>query len=216
MRSNTAEADLNAAFTALGLRLPESGSGERAAQVELGDFVYWLNRDGRGNLWINACEKKENEPATTANQAPVAPTEPFDPASSFAKAMEDRQGRPLTAEAVSPGALAGVRLLLKEMKTGAVAGKVDRLAEELGKSPGEFLATLTGAGLQVPEKAREKPVFVEQAGEIFLAQQKRQGRTLAQRESVEVCRQERRRRERGRKKSKRARPKRKRNGLSSG
>jgi hypothetical protein len=150
------EADLNAAFAALGLRLPESGSGERAAQVELGDFVYWLNRDGRGNLWINACEKKENEPAATATEAPVAP-EPFDLA----------QGRPPTAEAVSPHALAAVRLLLKETKTGAVAGKVDRLAEELGKSPAEFLAVLTGAGLKVPEKAREKPAFVEHAGEIF-------------------------------------------------
>ena len=150
------EADLNAAFAALGLRLPESGSGERAAQVELGDFVYWLNRDGRGNLWINACEKKENEPAATAHEAPVGP-EPFDPA----------QGRPPTVEAISPGALAAVRLLLKETKTGAVAGKVDRLAEELGKSPADFLATLAGAGLKVPEKARAKPVFVEHAGEIF-------------------------------------------------
>ncbi|HWZ95837.1 MAG TPA: hypothetical protein VNW30_11635 [Opitutaceae bacterium] len=150
------EADLNAAFAALGLRLPESGSGERAAQVELGDFVYWLNRDGRGNLWINACEKKENEPAATATEAPAAPG-PVDVA----------QGRPPTAEAVSPHALAAVRLLLKETKTGAVAGKVDRLAEELGKPPAEFLAALTGAGLKVPEKAREKPAFVEHAGEIF-------------------------------------------------
>ncbi|HXC02159.1 MAG TPA: hypothetical protein VNU49_05865 [Opitutaceae bacterium] len=147
------EADLNAAFAALGLRLPESGSGERAAQVELGDYVYWLNRDGRGNLWINVAGKRENEPAVTANEAPVAPPPSHEPAPAGA--------------GVSPHALAGVRLLLKETKTGAVAGKVDRLAEELGKSPAEFLAILTGAGLQVPEKAREKPVFVEHAGEIF-------------------------------------------------
>jgi hypothetical protein len=63
--------------------------------------------------------------------------------------------------------LAGVRLLLKETKTGAVAGKLERLAEELAKPADEFLATLTGAGLAVPEKARDKPVFVEHAGEIF-------------------------------------------------
>jgi hypothetical protein len=148
------EADLNAAFAALGLRLPESGSGERAAQVELGDYVYWLNRDGRGNLWINVAGKRENEPAAApANETPAATPPSREPAP--------------TGAAVSPGVLAGVRLLLKETKTGAVAGKVDRLAEELGKSPAEFLATLTGAGLQVPEKAREKPVFVEHAGEIF-------------------------------------------------
>jgi hypothetical protein len=147
------EAGLNAAFAAFGLRLPESGSGERAAQVELGDYVYWLNRDGRGNLWINVTGKRENEPASTANEAPVVPEPSREPAPAGAD--------------VSPGALAGVRLLLKETKTGAVAGKVDRLAEELGKLPAEFLATLTGAGLRVPEKPREKPVFVEHAGEIF-------------------------------------------------
>jgi len=145
------EADLNAAFAALGLRLPESGSGERAAQVELGDYLYWLNRDGRGNLWINVSGKRENEPAAAAKETPVAPSHEPAPAGAV----------------VSPHALAGVRLLLKETKTGAVAGKVDRLAEELGKSPADFLATLTGAGLQVPDKAREKPVFVEHAGEIF-------------------------------------------------
>jgi hypothetical protein len=148
------EADLNAAFAALGLRLPESGSGERAAQVELGDYLYWLNRDGRGNLWINVAGKRENEPAAAANQAPAATPE------------LSREPAP-AGETVSPGTLAGVRLLLKETKTGAVAGKVERLAEELGKSPADFLAALTGAGLKVPEKAREKPVFVEHAGEIF-------------------------------------------------
>ena len=63
--------------------------------------------------------------------------------------------------------LAAVRLLLQETKTGAVAGKTDRLAEKLGKPVDEFVAALVGAGLKVPEKAREKPVFVEHAGEIF-------------------------------------------------
>jgi len=74
---------------------------------------------------------------------------------------------PLEASSAPGGVLAAVRLLLKETKTGAIAGKVDRLAEELGKGPEEFLAALTGAGLKVPEKPREKPVFVEHAGEIF-------------------------------------------------
>lgn len=76
---------------------------------------------------------------------------------------------PAPAEAAAPAhpAIAAVRLLLKETKTGAVAGKVDRLAEELGKSPEDFLATLASAGFKVPEKPREKPVFVPSAGEIL-------------------------------------------------
>ncbi|HSY53479.1 MAG TPA: hypothetical protein VK785_03480 [Opitutaceae bacterium] len=147
------EADLNAAFAALGLHLPESGSGERAAQVAFGDYIYWLNRDGRGNLWINVNEKRENDPAPAANEVPAVPEPPREPAPA--------------GEAVSSSILAAVRLLLKETKTGAVAGKVDRLAEELGKTAAEFLAVLTGTGLKVPEKSREKPLFVEHAGEIF-------------------------------------------------
>jgi hypothetical protein len=63
--------------------------------------------------------------------------------------------------------LSGVRLLLKETKTGGFAGKLDRVAENLEKSPEELLAALLNAGLKAPEKAREKPVFVEHAGEIF-------------------------------------------------
>jgi hypothetical protein len=63
--------------------------------------------------------------------------------------------------------LAAVRLLLKETKTGAVAAPVERLAGELGKPVEELLGALTSSGLRVPEKAREKPVFAEHAGEIF-------------------------------------------------
>jgi hypothetical protein len=57
--------------------------------------------------------------------------------------------------------------LLKETKTGAVAGRVDRLAETIGQTAEQLLAALTGAGLVVPGKPKDKPVFVEQGGEIF-------------------------------------------------
>jgi hypothetical protein len=67
----------------------------------------------------------------------------------------------------SSNVLGAVRLVLKETKTGAIAGKVERVAEELGKSADEVTNALVGAGLKVPEKPREKPVFVEHAGEIF-------------------------------------------------
>lgn len=85
------------------------------------------------------------EPAATPSLAPAAPA-PADAASS---------------------PLAAVRLLLKETRTGAFAGKVERVAADLGKSPEELVATLVAAGLCVPEKPREKPSFVESAGEIY-------------------------------------------------
>ena len=63
--------------------------------------------------------------------------------------------------------LAAVRLLLKETKRGGVAAEIGRIADQLGKSPGELLAALADVGLKAPEKPREKPVFATHAGEIF-------------------------------------------------
>ena len=142
------EADLTAAFQAIGLVVPAKAD-EPPVLVEFGPDVWWLNQDSRGGLWINGREKEAGETiaASAAAPAPVASEAP--------------------APAVPGAVLSAVRLLLKETKTGAVAGKSDRLAEELGKAPDEFVAALVSAGLKVPEKAREKPVFVEHAGEIF-------------------------------------------------
>ncbi len=177
------EADLMAAFASLGLNLP--AAGEKPVESEIGDEVWWLNQDQRGGVWINGQEKAgggegrgtrvegsaDARPSAAAEamadrtaDAPGAET----PAKVFTPSASADTTAPAAHSAPEPGAvLAGVRLLLKETKTGAVAGKVDWLAEELGKQAEEFLSTLTGAGLVVPEKARDKPVFVEHAGEIF-------------------------------------------------
>jgi hypothetical protein len=135
----TSETALVDAFVALGLAAP--GAADAApAYAEIGDESWWLNRDSRGGIWVNAREKRTEEPA---GAAPAA-------------------GAP------DPGnVLAAVRLLLKETKTGAVAAPVERLAGELGKPVDELVGALTSSGLRVPEKSREKPVFVEHAGEIF-------------------------------------------------
>ena len=140
----SSEADLVAAFKTLGLVVPEAAAGQPVT-IEVGPDLWWLNLDSRGGLWINGREK----PAETAPKEAELPLEP-------------------AVAASTPGPVfAAVRLLLQETKTGAVAGKTDRLAEKLGKSPEEFVAALVAAGLKVPEKTREKPVFVEHAGEIF-------------------------------------------------
>ena len=164
------EADLGAALASLGLHLAEGG--EKAPPTELGGFVYWLNKDGRGQTWINAREKTEEQRVETADEkAPEAALAATGPQPELPLApvptADTAEAPATTAAPPENAALSAVRLLLKETKTGAVAGKVDRLAEELGRTPEEFLGALTAAGLKVPEKPREKPVFVEQAGEIF-------------------------------------------------
>ena len=136
------ETALIEAFNAMGLASPGS-AGDPPAYVEIGNESWWLNKDQRGGIWINAREKRgEGSPDLQLSPSP-------------------------SAEPAPGNVLAAVRLLLKETKTGGVAAPVERLAGELGKPVDELLGALTSSGLRVPEKAREKPAFAEHAGEIF-------------------------------------------------
>jgi hypothetical protein len=155
------EADLMASFTALGLVLP-ANPNDKSIFVEIAGDVWWLNQDSRGGVWINGREKKDGEVIAAPGAEPSAPaaetpSAPASETSTPAPAIQATAASPFTA----------LRLILKETKTGGFAGKVDRLAEEVGQPVEQLVATLTGVGLKVPEKAREKPVFVEHAGEIF-------------------------------------------------
>ena len=136
------ESALVEAFTSMGLSA-HSAAGDPPVFVEIGDETWWLNKDSRGGIWINARAGKANEPQAAAQPA-------------------------TDSAAPAPGnVFAAVRLLLKETKTGSVAAPVDRLAGDIGKSTEELLGALTASGLRIPERTREKPVFAEHAGEIF-------------------------------------------------
>ena len=124
------------------------------------------------------------EPASTPAETAAIPAEtaaiPVETAAILVAATAVEPATPpppamaTPAPAVEAGAarvpssvLAAVRLLLKETRTGGFAGKLDRVADELSKSSAELTSALLSTGLQVPAKAKEKPVFVEHAGEIF-------------------------------------------------
>jgi hypothetical protein len=157
----TTEAELISSFDALGLSLPEK-SGDQPVYAEFGAELWWLNKDQRGGVWINGREKKERETLASATAADLAPVETAgEPAANAAPTADS--GPVPQGDTVFPA----VRLLLKPGKTETFAGETEKLAGELGKPVEEFIATLTALGLKVPEKAREKPVFVEHAGEIF-------------------------------------------------
>ena len=165
------EADLITAFAALGLVMPADPKA-KPVFVEIGGDLWWLNADSRGGVWINGREKKAGETTASASEAEQPATPASEPAASVvtsatpAEQIENRESKIENSPApASP--LAALRLILKETRTGAVSGKVERLAETIGQPPEQLLATLTGAGLVVPEKPKDKPVFVEHAGEIF-------------------------------------------------
>lgn len=106
----------------------------------------------------------------TSEGAAVVPnaTEPAPaPTTPEAQSQPVATGTVAATPAAPASPLSAVRLLLKETRTGSLAAKIDRLAEELGKSPDDVLATLVAAGLKVPEKPREKPAFVPHGEEIL-------------------------------------------------
>ena len=167
---------------------------EKPVFAELDGDLWWLNQDSRGGVWINGREKKEGETAASASDAepvaetfqPSAPTSPAAPESSAAIAAA-------APDAPRPNdTLVAVRLLLKETKTGSVAGKLERVAEELGKSPEDLLAALDGRRPEgAGEGARETGLRRARWGD-HVAESERQGRTLVEREGLEICRRWRR------------------------
>ncbi len=159
------EADLVAGFGTLGLIVSEDRSQE-AAPLEIGGRIWWLNHDQRGGVWINGDEKGSGEQAQPAPASESLPPPAGAPEGSAVPESRSEALPPAGAEGVG-APLAAVRLLLTPTKTGGFSAEVGRLAETLGKPRDEFLATLTGTGLVVPEKPKEKPVFVEHGGEIF-------------------------------------------------
>ena len=167
---------LEKAFASLGLVLP-SRPHDKPVFVEIGPLVYWLNRDKTGQVWINTREKRdEPQPQPPVEQArEAAPPAPVAAGPSPETMPEAAPTAPAGVPPAEPPPeappagmpLAAVRLLLRETKRGGVAAEVGRLAGFLGKNVEDMLATLVRTGLKVPEKAREKPVFVEHAGEIL-------------------------------------------------
>ena len=72
----------------------------------------------------------------------------------------------LTKKSVDASLLGALRPFLKETRAG-LGAKADKLADEIGKSTDDLLASLVAAGLKVPEKPREKATRVEFGGERF-------------------------------------------------
>ncbi len=178
-----AEPELVAAFAAIGLNLP-TNPNDKPVFVMFGEEVWWVNQDSRGGVWINGRDKEPGEvlvPASatasatapapvTMDEVPAVQTPPPPPAVETPAPRAEAPPAPAAETVEAPAAgnvLAAVRLLLKATRTGGFAGKLDRVADELSKSAVDLTAALVSAGLNVPGKAKEKPVFVEHAGEIF-------------------------------------------------
>ncbi|HET7535328.1 MAG TPA: hypothetical protein VFJ90_02675 [Candidatus Didemnitutus sp.] len=177
----TDEAGLLAQLAEHGVTMAPEGSDKPLFHEE-GDFLYWMNKNQRGEIWINARKERRgggapeaDEPEDEAGGQETAPAESAgEPIAAPAPVATDAPVEtPAAASTAEPApapenTLSAVRLLLEPKKRGeGVTALVANVAQQLGRSEETLLAALTAAGLNVPEDAKTKPTFGENAGEIF-------------------------------------------------
>ena len=145
------EAQLLEQLAVFGLRL--EGGDEPVIAQENG-FTYWLNRNQRGEIWINA--EEGSSPAVASPTAAAAEPGPETPP-------------PVEAKTLPPeNILTAVRLLLQPKKRGeGVTALVPDMAARLEKSEEQLTALLASVGLQLPASPKAKPTFAEHGGEIY-------------------------------------------------
>jgi hypothetical protein len=152
------EAQLLEQLAAFGLRL--EGGAEPVIAQENG-FAYWLNKNQRGEIWINAEEARPEagSPEPAAGQ----------PAASPERAHESPKADVPETKTLPPeNILTAVRLLMQPKKRGeGVTALISELSAKLEKSDEQVMAMLASTGLQLPESPKAKPTFAEHGGEIY-------------------------------------------------
>ncbi|MBI2512306.1 MAG: DUF4177 domain-containing protein [Opitutae bacterium] len=186
----TDEAGLLAQLAEQGLKLKDDAA-EKPLFHEEGDFLYWMDKNQRGEIWINA-RKNRGGPRPDGSEAAEAggddaapepgapetlaaesvPAVAPAPEPSITEAAPPTEAAPAAPAAeptrVRADALEALRLLLQPKKRGeGFTAKVDDLAAQLNRPAVEILEALVGAGLNVPDDAKTKPTFGERNSEIF-------------------------------------------------
>lgn len=155
------EAQLLEQLAAFGLRL--EGGAEPVIATENG-FAYWLNKNQRGEIWINAEEGSGIREQKTEDRGPTAEKAP-----ESGRAHESPKADVPETKALPPeNILTAVRLLMQPKKRGeGVTAQITELSAKLEKSDEQVLAMLASTGLQLPESPKAKPTFAEHGGEIY-------------------------------------------------
>lgn len=173
----TDDAGLLAQLAEHGLKMKADGE-EKPLFHEEGDFLYWMDKNQRGEIWINARKSRgqsgdggahDDHAADAGAEAGSASEAPREKAAPDAEPPVIAAAAPAAAPARVPAhTLEALRLLLQPKKRGdGFTAKVDDLAAQLERPAIEILEALVAAGLNVPDDAKTKPTFGEHNGEIF-------------------------------------------------
>lgn len=172
------ETELVAALGALGLHVPEGN--DKQAPVAIGGNLYWLNKDGRGGIWINGREKPEGEGAATADAATTESGESSGDAA--AAVMESGRADDGASGSVADGETAGegeasetdagplapYRALLQPNKRGSgFSAPISDIADGLKRPLIDVVEALVALGLTVPDDPKDKAATVEAGQELF-------------------------------------------------
>lgn len=155
-----AEADLVTALAALGLHVPENAN-EKPVKTTIAGYVYWLNKDSRGGIWINGDEARgaksddgERKPDMAEGGAgPVAEggeSQPEPAAPSPVEVMPDGVALENPPASVDDASTAGA-LASAELVPGSPEGS---------EAP---VAVLSDAALAEPLRAESVPAFAPAA-----------------------------------------------------
>jgi hypothetical protein len=171
------DAGLLAQLAENGLKLTEDPAGKPDFHEE-NEFLYWLQKNQRGEIWIN-CRKgrkaedgagaqKTEDGGQATDNAPVAGGGDPGAAVPVSEAAPMPAAAPSVTSLPPENILTAVRLLMQPKKRGeGVTAPLPELAEKLEKTPEAVSALLASVGLHLPESPKAKPTFAEHGGEIY-------------------------------------------------
>ena len=167
------DAGLVAQLAENGLKLTEDPAGKPEFHEE-NDFLYWLQKNQRGEIWINCRKGRKPEDGGSSSAKPTEDAAVSTGTESAAVPVSETALTP--APAAEPhvtslpaeNILSAVRLLMQPKKRGeGVTATIAELAEKLEKTPDTVQGMLANIGLQLPDSPKAKPTFAEHGGEIY-------------------------------------------------
>lgn len=175
------EQEFTTTLVSVGFILP-TGPNDKPAALDVGNWAYWLNQDGRGGLWINGRKRGERDrgaPSAASPSSAAAPTGDAEPASAAASSAPATESAAVVSSPSSAAVPAGSSVaplsgeaLLTELRArlevkprGGAAASVSDLASALGRSESDLLTALAASGLVAPTDKGDKSEPVDLADE---------------------------------------------------
>ncbi len=168
------EGELLEAFTECGLPPPTDAS-EKPTYVESDGWLYWLNRDQRGQVWVNAKDKPKDKPKSRdpepAKPAPVVvqPSARVEAAPAPALANKPAPTQAVSVPAIGDGQLLDkLRVMMRRNRRGyGYSGNVSFLARAMNQDPTQLMNALVALGVREPADQNDRTPGVEWNGNVY-------------------------------------------------